>query len=221
MHQRIARNTLCVLLLAMLPGPRTGSTASAPARKAPPAGRAATAPATPSPRPLPEASWRLVGPFRAGWASAVAGIEGAPSVFYFGAAGGGIWRTYDAGRTWRGVMQNERSAAIGALAAAPSDHNILYAGTGQADARYDIMAGDGVYRTGDGGDTWTRVGLAGSRHIGAILVHPKNPDRVLVAALGHVFGSDPQRGVFLTRDGGQHWQQVLATPVSVGAVALT
>jgi photosystem II stability/assembly factor-like uncharacterized protein len=171
-------------------------------------------------RPLPDASWRLVGPFRAGWATAVSGIEGDPTTFYFGGAGGGVWKSTDAGHTWRGLMQNERASAIGALALAPSDPRVLYAGTGQPDARYDIMAGEGLYRSADGGESWTRVGLERSRHIGAILVHPRDPNRVLVAVLGHVFGSDPQRGVFLTRDGGRTWQAVLATPDSVGAVDL-
>jgi photosystem II stability/assembly factor-like uncharacterized protein len=183
----------------------------------------AATPSTPAPppaRPLPDASWRLVGPFRAGWATAVTGIEGDPTTFYFGGAGGGVWKTTDAGHTWHGLMQNERASAIGALALAPSDPRVLYAGTGQPDARYDIMAGEGVYRSADAGETWTRVGLERSRHIGAILVHPHDPNRVLVAALGHVFGSDAQRGVFLTRDGGQHWQPVLQTPDSVGAVDL-
>src|SRR5262245_10025305 len=100
-------------------------------------------------KPLPDAGWRLVGPFRAGWATAVSGIEGDPTTFYFGAAGGGVWKTTDAGRTWRGLMQNERAAAIGALAVAPTDPRVLYAGTGQPDARYDIMAGAGVYRSAD------------------------------------------------------------------------
>ena len=180
----------------------------------------AAAPA-PGARPLPDASWRLVGPFRAGWATAVAGIEGDPATFYFGAAGGGVWKTTDAGLTWNALLQNERASAIGAIAIAPSDRRVIYAGTGQPDARYDIMAGEGVYRSADGGTSWTRVGLERTRHIGAILIHPRDPDRVLVAALGHVFGSDPQRGVFLTRDGGRHWQPVLATPDSVGAVDLS
>ena len=181
---------------------------------------AAAAPAAPDLRPLPDAGWRLVGPFRAGWATAVAGIEGDATTFYFGAAGGGVWKSTDAGRTWLGLMQDERASAIGALAVAPSDPRVLYAGTGQPDARYDIMAGEGVYRSADGGGSWTRVGLERTRHIGAILVHPRDANRVLVAALGHVFGSDAQRGVFLTRDGGQHWQPVLQTPDSVGAVDL-
>jgi photosystem II stability/assembly factor-like uncharacterized protein len=176
--------------------------------------------ATADTKPVPDASWRLVGPFRAGWATAVSGIDGDPTTFYFGGAGGGVWKSADAGRTWRGLMQNERASAIGALAVAPSDPRVLYAGTGQPDARYDIMAGEGVYRSADGGESWTRVGLETSRHIGAILVHPKDANRVLVASLGHVFGSDPQRGVFLTRDGGKRWQPVLQTPDSVGAVDL-
>ena len=171
-------------------------------------------------RPLPDAGWRLVGPFRAGWATAVAGIEGDPTTFWFGGAGGGVWKTTDAGHTWRGLMQHERAASIGALAVAPSDPRVLYAGTGQPDARYDIMAGEGLYRSADDGETWTRVGLVTSRHIGAILVHPKDANRVLVASLGHVFGSDAQRGVFLSRDGGRKWQPVLQTPDSVGAVDL-
>src|SRR5262245_11753912 len=197
-----------------------GASGSAVAARKPARPAAAKAPAAAAPLPLPDASWRLVGPFRAGWSTAVAGIEGDPAVFYFGGAGGGVWKTMDAGRTWRGLMQNQRSAAIGALAVAPSDPRILYAGTGQADARYDIMAGDGVYRSSDRGETWTRVGLAGSRHIGAILVDPGNADRVLVAALGHVFGPGEERGVYRTRDGGRTWECVLATPDSVGAVDL-
>src|SRR5262245_41744879 len=184
------------------------------------AGRDAAAAPAPNARPLPDASWRLVGPFRAGWATAVAGIEGDATTFYFGGAGGGVWKTTDAGRTWRGLLQRSRASAIGALAVAPSDTRVLYAGTGQPDARYDIMAGEGVYRSADGGESWTRIGLERSRHIGAILVHPRDPDRVLVGVLGHVFGSDPQRGVFLTRDGGRHWRPVLQTPDSVGAVDL-
>src|SRR5262245_39662255 len=116
-------------------------------------------PAPTDAKPLPDASWRLVGPFRAGWATAVSGIEGDPTTFYFGGAAGCVWKTTDAGRTWRGLMQNERASAIGALAVAPSDPRVVYAGTGQPDARYDIMAGEGVYRSADAGESWTRVGL--------------------------------------------------------------
>lgn len=170
--------------------------------------------------PLPDVNWRLVGPFRAGWATAVAGVPGDPSGFYFGGAGGGVWKTTDAGRTWRGLMQSERASSIGALAVAGSDPRVVYAATGQATTRYDIMSGEGVFRSADGGESWTAAGLANSAHIGALLVHPRDPNRVLAAVLGHVFGPGPVRGVYLTLDGGRTWRQVLATPDSVGAVDL-
>ena len=170
--------------------------------------------------PVPDQAWRLVGPYRAGWATAVAGVPGESATFYFGGAGGGVWKTTDAGLTWRGLMQRERASAIGALAVASSNPRVLYAGTGQCDARYDIMAGEGIFRSADGGETWASAGLASSRHIGAILVHPNDADRVLVAALGHVFGSAGERGVFLTRDGGRHWLPTLQPGDSVGAVDL-
>src|SRR6516162_7729131 len=164
--------------------------------------------------------WRLLGPWRAGWATAAAGVPDSLHTFYFGGAGGGVWRTDDAGQTWRGLMQHERSSAIGALAIAPSNPRVLYVGTGQADSRYDAMAGDGVYRSRDGGETWRRVGLEATQHIGAILIDPHDPERALVAALGHAFGANPERGVYRTTDGGDHWQQVLQPGDSVGAVDL-
>jgi len=164
--------------------------------------------------------WRLVGPYRAGWATVATGVPGAPNTFYFGGAGGGVWKTTDAGRTWHAQLQHETAAAVGALAVAPSNPAILYAGTGQVDARYDIMAGEGVYRTADGGQTWTQVGLAATRHVGAILIDPGDPNRVLVAALGHVFGPNTERGVYLTTDGGQHWEHTLVVDDATGAVDL-
>ncbi len=164
--------------------------------------------------------WRFVGPFRAGWATVAEGVPSEPNTFYFGAAGGGVWKTTDAGRTWHGLMQHQSSSAIGALAVAPSDPNVIYVGTGQVAARYDIAVGDGVYRSSDGGKTWKHVGLDATQHIGRILVDPHDPNRVLVAALGHVFGPNPERGVYLTRDGGQHWKQVLHVDDKTGAVDL-
>jgi photosystem II stability/assembly factor-like uncharacterized protein len=164
--------------------------------------------------------WRFAGPYRAGWATVTTGVPDALNIFYFGGAGGGVWKTTDAGRTWQAQLQHQTAAAIGALAVAPSDPNVLYAGTGQVAARYDIMAGDGVYRSADGGETWSHVGLEASRHIGAILVDPHDANRVLVAALGHVFGPNPERGVYLTNDGGKTWQPVLQAGDSVGAVDL-
>jgi photosystem II stability/assembly factor-like uncharacterized protein len=164
--------------------------------------------------------WRFVGPFRAGWATVAEGVPSEPNTFYFGAAGGGVWKTTDAGRTWQGLMQHEASSAIGALAVAPSDPNVLYVGTGQVAARYDIAAGDGIYRSNDAGRTWTNVGLGATHHIGRILVDPHDPNQVLVAAMGHVFGPNPERGVYRTTDGGQHWQQVLHVDDNTGAVDL-
>ena len=164
--------------------------------------------------------WRQVGPYRAGWATAVTGIAGSSSTFWFGGAGGGVWKSTDAGRTWHPSMQHETAAAIGALAIAPSDPKVLYAGTGQVAARYDIMAGNGVYRSEDGGETWQHAGLDSTRHIGALLVSPSNPRHVLVAALGHVFAPNSQRGVFLTDDGGKTWRRSLFISDSTGAVDL-
>ncbi|MGH7689640.1 MAG: WD40/YVTN/BNR-like repeat-containing protein, partial [Gemmatimonadaceae bacterium] len=164
--------------------------------------------------------WRFIGPFRAGWATVAQGVPSEPNTFYFGAAGGGVWKTTDAGRTWQGLMQQEGSSAVGALAVAPSDPNVIYVGTGQVAARYDIAAGDGVYRSADAGKTWTNVGLRATRHIGRILIDPHDPNRVLVAAMGRVYGPNPDRGVYQSTDGGQHWQQVLHVDDATGAVDL-
>jgi len=175
---------------------------------------------------IPEAAygdmkWRFVGPQRAGWATVAEGIPDHPNTFYFGAVGGGVWKTMDAGLTWTGLMQNERSSSVGALAIAPSNPNIIYVGTGQVAYRYDILSGDGVYRSDDGGMTWRNIGLPESHHVGRILVDPRNPDRVLVAALGHVFGPNAERGVFLTNDGGRSWKHVLSVDDRTGAVDLS
>src|SRR5262245_15443609 len=164
--------------------------------------------------------WRQVGPYRAGWATSVGGVPDDPLTYYFGAAGGGVWRTRNAGQTWQPLMQHETAAAVGALAIAPSNPRILYVGTGQEGSRYDLMSGDGVYRSDDAGETWKHVGLEASRHIGAILVDPRDPNRVLVAAVGHAFGPNPERGVYLTTDGGKRWQPVLQGGDSTGAVDL-
>jgi photosystem II stability/assembly factor-like uncharacterized protein len=165
--------------------------------------------------------WRQVGPFRAGWATMAAGVANEPNTFYFGAAGGGVWKTDDAGRTWQPFMQHQQSSSIGALAVSASNPNILYAGTGQVAVRYDILPGDGVYKTTDGGKTWKNVGLKDSRHIGRILIDPQDPNRVLVAALGNVFKPNAERGVFLTTNGGKTWKHVLYVNDNTGAVDLT
>ena len=161
--------------------------------------------------------WRLVGPFRGGWATAVAGHPDKPTTFYFGSADGGVWRTDNAGVTWQALFNDAGSASIGALALAPSNPDVIWIGTGQIQQRWDIVDGDGVYRSEDGGQTWRHVGLEDTRHIGDLWVDPENPDVAVVAALGHVFGPNPERGLFRTEDGGAHWTRVLYLDENTGA----
>jgi photosystem II stability/assembly factor-like uncharacterized protein len=167
-----------------------------------------------------EMRWRSIGPFRGGRALAVTGIRGQPDVYYFGAVDGGVWRTYDAGRTWHPIFDSQSIGSIGAIAAAPSNPQVLYVGTGEADMRSDISYGNGIYKSGDGGGTWTHVGLEDSRQIGRILVDPRNSEKVFVAALGHAYGPNAQRGVFRSDDGGKTWQQVLFRDENTGAIDL-
>ncbi|TAM48733.1 MAG: hypothetical protein EPN53_09425 [Acidobacteria bacterium] len=164
--------------------------------------------------------WRMIGPFRGGRVLAVSGVPGQPDRFYFGAVSGGVWETRDAGRTWRPIFDGQPVNAIGALAVAASDPAVLYVGTGEADMRSDITQGDGVYRSSDGGRTWAHVGLDDSQQIGRILVDPRDANRVFVAALGHPYGPNPERGVFRTTDGGRTWAKVLGPDGATGAVDL-
>lgn len=171
--------------------------------------------------PLPEFSWRLIGPFRGGWSTMATGVPDQPDTFLFGAAGGGVWKSVNAGRTWAPIFDGTGpSSSIGALAVAPGDANVIYVGTGQPEPRYDIAAGDGVYRSVDGGQSWTHVGLEATRHIGAILVDPRDPRTVLVGALGHMFGANAERGVYRSVDGGATWTHVLAINADTGVVDL-
>ena len=164
--------------------------------------------------------WRLIGPHRGGRVLAVAGIPGDAATFYFGAVDGGVWRTRNAGVTWEPLFDDQPIASIGALAIAPSDPNIIYVGTGEASIRSDITYGAGVYKSTDGGAHWQSLGLADTRHIGKILVHPRNPDVLLVAALGHAYGPNADRGVFRSTDGGRTWTKVLYQGPDVGAIDL-
>lgn len=164
--------------------------------------------------------WRLVGPHRAGWATAVAGIPGDPATYYFGGADGGVWKTTDAGSTWQPLFDRQGSASIGALVVAPSDPQVIWVGTGQIHQRWDIVDGDGVYRSTDGGATWTHLGLEETKHIGALWVDPASADTAIVAALGHVFGANEERGLFRTSDGGRTWNKVLYLDADTGAADL-
>ena len=164
--------------------------------------------------------WRLIGPFRGGRALAVTGVPGTPEKFYFGAVGGGVWMSENAGRTWVPVFDKEPVASIGAIAVAPSDPNVLYVGSGEADMRADIQQGDGMYKSTDAGKTWTNIGLADTRQIGKVLVDPRDPNVVYVAALGHQYGPNEQRGVFKSTDGGKTWSKSLYKGPDVGAIDL-
>ncbi|MGD8383777.1 MAG: hypothetical protein PVF89_00075 [Lysobacterales bacterium] len=164
--------------------------------------------------------WRLVGPYRGGWATAVAGHPDNSTTFYFGSADGGIWKTDDAGVTWKPLFEHEGSASIGALQLAPSNPGVIWVGTGQIQQRWDVVDGDGVYRSVDGGKHWQHAGLAKSRHIGALWVDPHDADIAVVAALGPVFGPGGQRGLYRTEDGGGHWTRVLYLNATTGAADL-
>ena len=162
--------------------------------------------------------WRLVGPFRGGRTITATGVRGAPNRFYFGAVGGGVWRSDNAGRTWEPIFDAQPVASIGAIAVAPSDPNVVYVGSGEADMRSDISYGNGMYKSVDGGKTWTRIGLADTRQIGQVVVDPHDPNVVFVAALGHAYGPNKERGLFRSKDGGKSWTAVLFKNDDTGAI---
>ncbi|HEX8881704.1 MAG TPA: hypothetical protein VF749_16800 [Candidatus Acidoferrum sp.] len=167
-----------------------------------------------------ELRWRLIGPFRGGRVLAVTGVRGQPDTYYFGAVGGGVWKTDDAGRTWKPIFDSQPIASIGAIAVAPSDARVIYVGSGEADMRSSISVGNGMYKSTDAGKTWMQIGLSDTRQIARILVDPRDANRVLVAALGHAYGPNQDRGVFRSNDGGTHWQKVLFHDENTGAIDL-
>ena len=164
--------------------------------------------------------WRTIGPYRGGRTVAAAGIPAQPNVFYIAANDGGIWKTDDYGRTWKPLFDDQPTGSIGALAIAPSDPNIIYAGSGEGLQRPDLSVGDGIYKSTDGGKTWRHLGLREGQQIPAILVDPADPDRVFVAVLGHPYGPNAERGVFRSTDGGDTWEKVLYKDENTGAIDL-
>ncbi len=169
-----------------------------------------------SPQNFNALRWRLIGPFRAGRVVAVTGVPGSSTDFYFGSVDGGVWKTSDAGTVWKPVFDGQPVASIGAIAVAPSNPEILYAGTGESDIRSDLASGDGVYKSEDGGHTWKNVGLRDSRQISRILVDPSNADVVYAGVLGHAYGPNAERGVYKSTDGGATWKHVLDKGPDVG-----
>ncbi len=168
-------------------------------------------------------NYRLVGPFRGGRVVAVSGVVGQDNVYYFGAVAGGVWKTTDGGINWTPLFDKQKSAspAIGAIAVAESDPNVIYVGTGEACIRGNIVGGNGVYKSIDAGKTWSSVGLADTHAIGRLIINPKNPDVAFVAALGHPFGDNDERGIFRTRDGGKTWEKVLYKDSKTGGIDVT
>lgn len=213
MHHRFAFRCLILAGLALF-APVTARDLSAQARSADP--NTSYAPAL-----FAELEYRMIGPSRGGRVTAVAGAPSQPSVFYFGATGGGVWKSDNNGADWRPISDGFfETGSIGAIRVADSDPNVLYVGTGSDGIRSNVIQGKGVYQSTDAGKTWTHVGLRDVGQIGAVLIHPQDPNLVLIAAMGNAFKPTRERGVYRTKDGGKTWEQVLFVSDSTGAVDL-
>jgi len=188
----------------------------------PAAPAAAQPPATPAEVVLGTYKWRSIGPSRGGRSIAVSGVKGRPQEAYFGAVGGGLWKTTDAGNNWAPVTDGQlTSSSVGAVAVAESNPYVVYIGTGESCIRGNIMPGDGVYKSADAGKTWTHVGFKNVEAISKIRIHPTNPDIVFVAAFGNYHGPSDDRGVFKSTDGGKSWKKTLFRDGKTGAVDLS
>ncbi len=223
---------ICLFTTAFAQSPKNPQTSEDKQGKKPagaPAKKPSTKTVAPAQTPPPAAGqidekvfgamrWRQVGPFRGGRVLAVTGVPGEPNVFYFGGASSGVWKSTDAGTNWQPLFDKQPIASIGAIAVAQSDHNVIYVGSGEACIRGNISYGNGVYKSIDAGKTWKNVGLKDTQHIGALIIDPRNPNVVFVAALGHAYGSNEERGVFRTTDGGATWQKVLYKDNKTGAI---
>src|SRR6202163_3443336 len=191
-----------------------GAAAAAHAEDQPPPTPAPSA----SPTPAPSLRWRSIGPaVSGGRVATVAGTDLDPALLYAGAAGGGVWKSTNAGTDWRPVCDSAVSLSIGAIAISPHDKNDVWVGTGEPWPRNDVIPGDGIYHSTDGGKSWTRSGLIETSQIARVLIDPRDTRRVVVAALGDTFRDSPERGVYRSRDGGQTWQKTLYAGPAVGA----
>jgi photosystem II stability/assembly factor-like uncharacterized protein len=174
--------------------------------------------ARPEEKPFKGMKYRLIGPFRGGRSLTAAGIPGDPTTYYFGGTGGGVWKSVDGAMTWSSLFDKEGTSSIGSIAVANSNPNVIYVGTGEACIRGNISHGDGVYKSLDGGKSWKNVGLRDSRSIGKVIINPTNPDIAFVAALGHPYGPNSERGIFRTSDGGKTWEKVLYKDENTGGI---
>jgi len=165
-------------------------------------------------------AWRMIGPMRGGRTRAVAGVPSEPNVFYIGAVNGGVWKTRDAGRTWQPIFDGQPTQSVGAIAIAPSDPNIIYVASGEGLRRPDLSVGNGIYRSADGGRTWTHGGLIDGQQIPEVAVDPRDPNRLFAAVLGHPYGPNEERGIYRSRDGGVTWERVLYKDADTGGSAV-
>jgi photosystem II stability/assembly factor-like uncharacterized protein len=217
---------------AQMPTPQTEQMPRTPGAQPSPTPRFAPSPQT-SPEvqgsaapqkkddPLKLFQYRSIGPHRGGRVAAVAGIPSQPNVYYFGATGGGVWKTTDAGVNWEPISDNHfKTGSVGAIAVAESDPNVIYVGMGEQTVRGNVSHGDGMYKSTDAGKTWKHIGLGDTRQISRVRIHPKNPDIAYVAAIGHLWGANEERGVFRTKDGGKTWQKILFRDNNTGAIDL-
>jgi photosystem II stability/assembly factor-like uncharacterized protein len=166
-------------------------------------------------------SWRMIGPHRAGRTVGVTGVPSQPSVFYIGVNNGGVWKTNDFGHTWKPIFDAENTGSVGDVVVAPSNPNVVYVGSGEGIQRPDLSVGNGLYKSSDAGKTWTNMGLKDAQQIGGITVDPTNENRIFVAALGHPYGPNKERGVYRSLDGGKTLEQVLFINENTGAIQVT
>ena len=165
--------------------------------------------------------WRMIGPHRGGRTVGAVGVPQQPNVFYIGVNNGGVWKTTDFGRTWDPIFDDQPTGSIGDVAVAPSNPNTIYVGSGEGLQRPDLSVGDGMYKSTDAGKTWTHLGLQDIQQIGGLAIDPKNENKVFVAALGHPYGPNEERGVYRTTDGGETWKKVLYIDENTGAIQVT